>query len=62
MAEEVKGKAQEGNAQNCANMLWAFATLGERGAGSRSHHQRQQPPVRYYARTPSRHRTPNGCS
>ena len=29
MAQEVKGKAAEGNAQNVANVLWAFATLGE---------------------------------
>lgn len=25
----MKGKAAQGNAQNVANMLWAFATLGE---------------------------------
>jgi hypothetical protein len=28
MAAEVKAKAREGNAQNVANMLWSFATLG----------------------------------
>lgn len=34
MASEVRAKAGEGNAQNVANMLWAFATLGEPGQGS----------------------------
>jgi hypothetical protein len=29
MAAEVQGKARDGNAQNIANMFWAFATLGE---------------------------------
>lgn len=34
LAEQVKGKAREGNAQNTANTLWAFANLGERAAGA----------------------------
>lgn len=33
-AEQVAAKAKDGNAQNVANMIWAYATLG----GSRSSH------------------------
>ena len=40
MAQEIKGKAAEGNAQNVANMVWAFATLGGSARGSRG--QREQ--------------------
>lgn len=31
MSDEAKAKARDGNAQNVANVLWAFATLGEWG-------------------------------
>ena len=39
MGEEMKGKAAEGNAQNVANAIWAFATLGAHatGGGKRRH-------------------------
>lgn len=35
---QVAAKAKDGNAQNVANMIWAYATLG----GSRSSHTRRE--------------------